>query len=157
MCRFSINLTSGPFNKDIALHINPRLPQNYIVRNCKINSYWGNEEVTSALPFSLNRGDKFAMQILCTETEYYLSLNGQHFASFTHRIPYNRVNCLQVKGDVMDIQVEQLSVLSYPDKMSENESSAVKLIEYISDNDLDKLNDSLVSEMVFLILSYKKY
>lgn len=127
------------------MHINPRLPQNYIVRNCKINSYWGNEEVTSALPFSLNRGDKFAMQILCTETEYYLSLNGQHFASFRHRLPYNRVNCLQVKGDVMDVQVEQLSVMAYPDKMSGSETSTVQLIDYVSDKDMDHSDTTLVS------------
>ena len=35
--RFSINLVSTGHKQDIALHLNPRLPQNYIVRNSKIN------------------------------------------------------------------------------------------------------------------------
>lgn len=34
--RFSINLVAATPKHDIALHFNPRLPQNYIVRNSKI-------------------------------------------------------------------------------------------------------------------------
>lgn len=34
--RFSINILSVSNKQDIALHFNPRLPQNYIVRNSKI-------------------------------------------------------------------------------------------------------------------------
>lgn len=35
--RFSINILSVSNRQDIALHVNPRLPQNYIVRNSKIS------------------------------------------------------------------------------------------------------------------------
>lgn len=35
--RFSINLVTATNKHDIALHFNPRLPQNYIVRNSKIS------------------------------------------------------------------------------------------------------------------------
>lgn len=35
--RFSINLLAVGKQQDIALHFNPRLPQNYIVRNSKIS------------------------------------------------------------------------------------------------------------------------
>lgn len=35
--RFSINILSATHKQDIALHFNPRLPQNYIVRNSKIS------------------------------------------------------------------------------------------------------------------------
>lgn len=35
--RFSINLLTATSKQDIALHFNPRLPQNYIVRNSKIS------------------------------------------------------------------------------------------------------------------------
>lgn len=35
--RFSINLLAASSKQDIALHFNPRLPQNYIVRNSKIS------------------------------------------------------------------------------------------------------------------------
>lgn len=35
--RFSINLMTATSKQDIALHFNPRLPQNYIVRNSKVS------------------------------------------------------------------------------------------------------------------------
>lgn len=35
--RFSINILTASSKQDIALHFNPRLPQNYIVRNSKIS------------------------------------------------------------------------------------------------------------------------
>lgn len=58
------------------------------------------------------------MQVLVTETQYYISVGGRHFAAFRHRLPYGRVTCLQVVGDVTDVQVEQLDVMEYPDKMA---------------------------------------
>lgn len=60
------------------------------------------------------------MQVLVTETQYYISVGGRHFAAFRHRLPFSRVTCLQVVGDVTDVQVEQLDVMEYPDKMASN-------------------------------------
>nr|ACN63483.1 MIP07035p [Drosophila melanogaster] len=97
--RFSINLVYNNDSRDVALHINPRLPQNYIVRNTKVQDIWGNEEVSSALPFLLSRGEEFSIQVLVTEACYMISVNGQHFAAYTHRIPYRDVRILEVKGD----------------------------------------------------------
>lgn len=136
MCRFSVNLALGLHSRDVALHINPRLPQNYIVRNCKINGTWAKEEVTSAMPFSLKRGEPFAMQVLVTESEYYISVNGFHFAAYKHRIPYARVTCLQVRGDVTDVNVEQLDIVQYPDKLPNSIRNDVPAILSISDEDL---------------------
>lgn len=122
--RFSVNLLAqsrgggGGREPDIALHINPRLPQNYIVRNCRMAGKWGAEEVTSPMPFRLQRGAPFAMQLLVTEAEYYLSVDGEHFASFRHRLPFGKVTALQVCGDVLDVQVDQLSILGYPETMA---------------------------------------
>lgn len=108
--RFAINLTLGHLHRDIALHINPRLPQNYIVRNTKINGKWGKEEVTSSLPFTLNRGQRFAIQILVTDDYYLISVNGLHFTTYAHRIPYQKVSCIQVAGDICDVNLEQLPI-----------------------------------------------
>lgn len=110
-CRFAVNLTLGHTHNDIALHINPRLPQNYIVRNSKINGRWGKEETTASIPFKLKRGERFAIQILVTEDKYLVSVNGLHFTNYTHRIPYNSVTCVQVKGDITDAKVEHFPIM----------------------------------------------
>lgn len=113
----------GTSGRDIAFHINPRLTQKYIVRNCKIANEWGSEEVTSALPFRLKSDQHFSIQVLVTEAEYFFSVNGHHFASFCHRVPYTKVTCLQVYGDVQNIQVDQLAILQYPDRMTSGEGN----------------------------------
>ncbi|CAD7080267.1 unnamed protein product [Hermetia illucens] len=129
--RFSVNLVLNNPTRDVALHVNPRLPQNYIVRNCKIKNVWGTEEVTSALPFSLSRGSKFKMQILVTNTDYLISINGKHFASFRHRLPFNRVRIIEVKGDVENVSVDQDVVVKYPEILP---TSAAIEIPRISDS-----------------------
>lgn len=116
--------------------------------------------MTSPLPFSLKRGNRFAMQVLVTESEYYISVDGRHFASFRHRLPYGKVTCLQVVGDVTDVQVEQMNVLEYPDKLvSADEKGIVKTMEYVSDDNVycedittNGNLDYLVSYIVFFFL-----
>lgn len=126
-----MNLTYGHQHHDIALHVNPRLPQNYIVRNTKLNGNWGKEEVTSAQPFTLQRGSPFGVQIHVTESEYLISVNGQHFTLFNHRVPYQRVTCLQVTGDVSDVQVQHVRVEEYPDRTALGQIADVPVIETI--------------------------
>ncbi|XP_058447160.1 galectin-8-like [Malaya genurostris] len=111
--RFSINLMLK--NSDLALHFNPRLPQNYIVRNCRVKGVWGKEEVASPLSFNLHRGQKFKIQILVTDKEFLICVNGRHFNSFQHRLPYKKICALEVKGDVKDVAVEQIYIENYPD------------------------------------------
>lgn len=111
--RFSINLMLK--NSDLALHFNPRLPQNYIVRNCRVKGIWGKEEVASPLSFNLHRGQKFKIQILVTDKDFLMCVNGRHFNSFKHRLPYKKICALEVKGDVKDVLVEQVYTETYPD------------------------------------------
>lgn len=111
--RFAINLTFGHTHNDIALHLNPRLPQNYIVRNSKINGRWGKEETTASLPFKLKRGQQFAIQILVTNDSYLVSVNGLHFCQYAHRMPYQRVTCVQVRGSISDAMIEQLPIKAW--------------------------------------------
>lgn len=108
--RFAINLTLGHLHNDIALHINPRIPQNYIVRNSKINGRWGKEETTASLPFKLKRDERFAIQILVTESTYLISVNGLHFTTFAHRVPFDRVTCVQLVGDVIEGDIQHLPI-----------------------------------------------
>ncbi|XP_067623858.1 galectin-4-like isoform X2 [Eurosta solidaginis] len=115
--RFSINFIIENTTRDVALHINPRLPQNYIVRNTKAKGVWGKEEVSSALPFSLHRGSHFAIQIFITDNDYLISVNGIHFAKYAHRLPYTAVSTIEVKGDVEDVSMERSEVQSYPERI----------------------------------------
>ncbi|KAH8409389.1 hypothetical protein KR222_002315 [Zaprionus bogoriensis] len=131
--RFSINFVCKNEKRDVALHINPRLPQNYIVRNTKVYDVWGLEEVSSALPFMLRRGDRFSVQVLITETCYMISVNGHHFAEYSHRLPYSAVNILEVKGDVEEVQMQKSMVQSYPQRMPE--STALVIDDLVAETD----------------------
>ena len=111
----------------MALHINPRLPQNYIVRNSKVRNVWGREEVASALPFSLRRGAPFSIQVLFTDECYMISVNGFHFCKFYHRLPYKSVQSLEIKGDIDDVMVERMIVTHYPERLPDSVPKSVRL------------------------------
>ncbi|KRJ97009.1 galectin-4 isoform X2 [Drosophila yakuba] len=138
--RFSINLVYKNDSRDVALHINPRLPQNYIVRNTKVQDIWGSEEVSSALPFLLSRGEEFSIQVLVTEACYMISVNGQHFAEYTHRIPYEDVRILEVKGDVSNVEMKRSLVLKYPQRLPQSEA---KNIELHIDDEINEIDASV--------------
>ncbi|KNC23115.1 hypothetical protein FF38_07169 [Lucilia cuprina] len=125
--RFSINFIVENATRDLALHINPRLPQNYIVRNSKVRNVWGREEVASALPFSLRRGAPFSIQVLFTEECYMISVNGYHFCKFYHRLPYKSVQTMEVKGDIDDVSVERMIVSHYPERLPESIPKSIRL------------------------------
>lgn len=153
--RFSINLVLNTPSKDIALHFNPRLPQNYIVRTSKINNTWGKEECNSPLPFSLHRGHKFSVQILVTETEYLISVNGKHFGSFRHRLPFNRVSFLTVRGDVMDIVVDQTKVNYYPENVI---GAGTNVIQMANKSNMDNSitdGEGLPQVNIFFLFGFK--
>lgn len=132
--RFSINLVCGNSKQDIALHFNPRLPQNYVVRNSRISGSWQKEEVSSEYPFELFRGKKFTVEILVTETEYLLGVNGKHFGKFSHRVPFKKVNSIEVKGDVTDIEIDQAHLDNYPQVIPAN----ILAVNNNSDNNSNK-------------------
>ncbi|ALC37982.1 galectin, partial [Drosophila busckii] len=135
--RFSINFVYKNEPRDIALHINPRLPQNYIVRNTKVHNVWGREEVSSALPFLLRRAERFSIQVLVTKQCYMISVNGQHFAEYSHRLPFEAVRILEVKGDVEDVEMQRTMVESYPQRLPE---SAEQTITELLDTETDEID-----------------
>lgn len=86
----------------------------------------------------MQRGDSFTIQILITEPEFYISVNGQHFASYAHRIPYDRITTIQVIGDVSDVEVEQTPVQEYPDKQHRSFNNFVKTLDAVNEVDYYK-------------------
>ncbi|CAG9861068.1 unnamed protein product [Phyllotreta striolata] len=113
--RFAINLTcSRDPGSDIALHVNPRISQRYVVRNSRVRHLWGQEEVTTISNFELNRNEKFQIDIVVAENEYFISINGKHVCAFVHRIPLTAVKTLLIEGPVEIHNVEYGKTESYP-------------------------------------------
>ena len=49
-----------------------------------------------------------------TDSEYLLAVNSKHFGSFAHRVPLKKVNTIEIKGDVKEVEIEQVKLERYP-------------------------------------------
>ncbi|KAG5892447.1 hypothetical protein JTB14_009855 [Gonioctena quinquepunctata] len=119
--RFSVNLCcSTEPNCDIALHINPRFAQRYVVRNSRKRGYWGQEEVTSISNFNLERNTVFEIEIFIGETHYLLGIDGKHIGAFPFRIPLMKVKLLQIDGrvDVHDVGIGKCEIYPRPSSLN---------------------------------------
>uniref|UniRef100_A0A1A9W0J4 Galectin n=1 Tax=Glossina brevipalpis TaxID=37001 RepID=A0A1A9W0J4_9MUSC len=144
---FSINFIIENVTRDVALHVSPRLPQNYIIRNSKIQFVWGVEENASALLANLKRGRAFSIQILFTKESILISVNGYHFCKFTHRLPYHDIRSLEIRGHVERIKVERAMVESYPDRLPHSVPLPIPLTKslksiYDFDRNFDEEDDN---------------
>ncbi|XP_063060432.1 galectin-6-like [Engraulis encrasicolus] len=97
--QFSINFMVG-FSRDIAFHMNPRVRDGDIVRNCCIAGDWGSEE----REFNFNpfqEGQYFEISIRCGNQRFKVFVNGQHLFNFNHRFqPFTQIDMLEIEGDV---------------------------------------------------------
>ncbi|CAB1450412.1 unnamed protein product [Pleuronectes platessa] len=98
--RFFINLLCGESeSSDVALHFNPRFDGwDKVVFNTCQNGGWESEEKVRDMPFS--KGENFEMVIMITSQGYQFKINGRDFHMFEHRIPLQRVQAMQIGGDV---------------------------------------------------------
>ncbi|XP_057568707.1 galectin-4 [Hippopotamus amphibius kiboko] len=96
---FRINFKVGS-SGDLALHINPRLTENAVVRNSFLNGSWGAEErKVSYNPFG--PGQFFDLSIRCGTDRFKVYANGQHLFDFSHRFSaFQRVDTVEIQGDV---------------------------------------------------------
>ncbi|XP_074872437.1 galectin-9-like isoform X2 [Carettochelys insculpta] len=96
--RFAVNLRCG--NRDIAFHFNPRFNESrqVVVCNTEQNGRWGQEERTYHMPFQL--GSYFELIINVKNHCYQVSVNGQHFLEYNHRVPLHTVHTLEINGNV---------------------------------------------------------
>lgn len=81
---------------DVALHFNPRLKENIIVRNTYQNGQWGDEERNGGSP--LKPGSDFTLEIVCEQRGYKIYIDDTEFTCYSHRILPQSITHLRIKG-----------------------------------------------------------
>lgn len=107
--RFTVNLQCGAYEgSDIGLHFDVRFRVeadfNVVIRNSCQNGSWGSEE--RQLPyFPFMPNSSFDMIIMIEQSQFKVAVNNQHLFAFGHRLPYQRLDSLVIKGDLRLTQV----------------------------------------------------
>uniref|UniRef100_A0A8C0GYR2 Galectin n=1 Tax=Chelonoidis abingdonii TaxID=106734 RepID=A0A8C0GYR2_CHEAB len=106
--RFRVNFSCGSEKgADIALHFNPRFDSgDKIVFNSFQHGKWAREEYKHEMPF--RRGQHFEMVFSITPESYQIMVNGAPCYEFRHRIPPERVQVVDVDGD---LELQSLNVM----------------------------------------------
>uniref|UniRef100_A0A3B3R6Z8 Galectin n=1 Tax=Paramormyrops kingsleyae TaxID=1676925 RepID=A0A3B3R6Z8_9TELE len=97
--RFTVDLCRGG---DIAMHMKLHFDDDggqSVVRNSMVSGEWGTvERELSCFPFA--RGDPFELKILCTDSEFKVTGNGDYLFEFKHRIQeLDSINHLGIYND----------------------------------------------------------
>jgi hypothetical protein len=98
--RFAVNFKWGAApNDSIAMHINPRFHDKVIVENTFSGGMWGPEE-RKPHHFPLDRKEDFGLDVECHSSHFEIRINGTSF-TYNHRLmPIERINTLEITGDV---------------------------------------------------------
>ena len=84
---------------DIAFHFDARLKQSVVVRNSRLNGIWGIEErMIPTFPFSV--GQDFDLIIRIESNQFLVSVKGNKFCEFKHRMDINSIKGLSITGDL---------------------------------------------------------
>ncbi|XP_072313641.1 galectin-3 [Eucyclogobius newberryi] len=95
--RFQVDLMKG---SDVVFHLNPRFPENTIVRNSNLGGFWGPEEREGPFPFV--PGQRFELKILVEEDMFKVAVDGTHLLEYEHRVGgLEEVTLLRIMGDVV--------------------------------------------------------
>ncbi|XP_055932742.1 galectin-4-like [Argiope bruennichi] len=101
--KFTINLQKGAAQyppPDVAFHFDPRFFNRSVVRNTRSSGVWASEE-TYISHFPFQPGVSFDLVIRVEADRYSVSLNGQHFTDFRHRLrPLEIFDTLYIENDV---------------------------------------------------------
>ncbi|GBO42133.1 hypothetical protein AVEN_126512-1 [Araneus ventricosus] len=101
--RFTISLQKGEAlypPPDVAFRFDPRFFNRSIVRSVRYNGLLASEE-TSISHFPFQPGISFELFIRVEADKYSVSINGQHFIDFRHRLrPLEIFDTLYIENDV---------------------------------------------------------
>lgn len=81
---------------DVMLHLSVRPQENCIIRNHFKNQTWGAEERFGGNPIQAHQS--FEISIVTEHSQFRISVNGQHFCTFAHRLPVNLVQFVSISG-----------------------------------------------------------
>ncbi|KAM4604508.1 galectin-4-like [Discoglossus pictus] len=97
---FTVNFSCGQYEgSDIAFRLNARYDgRDRVIFNSCQGGTWGEEEMKKEMPFK--NGKIFQLVYNITHNNYLVSVNGSPFYEFAHRMPLERVQWLQISGDV---------------------------------------------------------
>ncbi|KAG9478235.1 hypothetical protein GDO78_013305 [Eleutherodactylus coqui] len=107
--RFCVNFLCGQMDgADIAFHFNPRFDgKDRVVFNTFQSGSWGGEEKKKD-GFPFHKGKHFELVFFINPACFQVNVNGSPFYEFQHRIPLERVESVQVEGDVT---IQSLSIV----------------------------------------------
>lgn len=97
--RCQINIQTGAAlnpRDDVVLHLSIRPNESAIVRNTLQSQVWGNEERWGGCPIAY--GQQFDVLVLAEANQWKIAINGNHFCTFSHRLPVHTARYVSVGG-----------------------------------------------------------
>ncbi|XP_020757748.1 galectin-9 isoform X1 [Odocoileus virginianus] len=121
--RFAVNFQTGYNDNDIAFHFNPRFEEGgYVVCNTKQRGSWGPEERKMQIPF--HRGSSFELCFHVQSSEFKVTVNGNLFMQYAHRVPFHRVDTICITGIV------KLSSISFQNIHAAPKQPACSMVQF---------------------------
>ncbi|XP_054274060.1 uncharacterized protein LOC128993941 isoform X9 [Macrosteles quadrilineatus] len=117
---FEVNFLTG--NKedydspDIVFQFNPIIGKKHIYtyRNTCMNGKWGDVEGSVAEWFPFRRGQPFYLEFYITKAEFMVAVDGRHYVSYKHRVPFRGVTRIQFRGHITLTNVHFQNTPKYP-------------------------------------------
>ncbi|KAI9576603.1 32 kDa beta-galactoside-binding lectin [Glossina fuscipes] len=105
-------------NADVGLRFSIYFRDHCIVRNSRINSEWGEEEIKdnqNALSNPIRPGEFFMVYILACEEKFHISINSRPFCTYRYRVPLELLRALEIKDQIQVIkQIDHRTVFPNP-------------------------------------------
>ncbi|BES94871.1 GLECT [Nesidiocoris tenuis] len=114
LCSLLMSPRDNVLMKNIAFHLNPRFSTNCVIRNSFIDYEWGQEEIRTFRRNPLKKGSRFLLEIYVSPSHLLVAVNGSHFCEYSHRVPYNEINSIEINGDIILNKVELTTSNHYP-------------------------------------------